>query len=136
MSDGFEPPQNEPYAHVTSAGPIRRLTAHAIDGFFGLLVLMFWWLIVVYVPCWLFVLAWGQTPGKFLTGLVAVRSDGTPFGWGRMFVREVFQRLFWAVSLGFGSILDAGVLMLSRDRRSFTDRVVGSTIVRVSAQQR
>ena len=61
MSDGFEPPQNEPYAHVTSAGPIRRLTAHAIDGFFGLLVLMFWWLIFVYLPCWLFVLAWGQT---------------------------------------------------------------------------
>ena len=67
--------------------------AHLIDGFFGLLVVMFWWLVFVYLPCWLFLLAWGQTPGKFLTGLVAVRSDGTPFGWGRMFVREVFQRL-------------------------------------------
>lgn len=89
----------------------------------------------MYVPCWLYLLAWGQTPGKFLTGLVAVRADGTPFGWGRMFVREIFQRLLWGVSLGFGTILDAGVLMLSGDRRSVTDRVVGSTIVRVSAVQ-
>ncbi|WP_419930904.1 RDD family protein [Candidatus Poriferisodalis sp.] len=133
MSDELEPSQPGPYLGVTSAGPFRRLTAHLIDGLFGLLVFMFWWFIFVYLACWLFLLAWGQTPGKFLTGLVAVRSDGTPFGWGRMFVREIFQRLFWSVSLGFGAILDAGVLMLSGDRRSVTDRVAGSTIVRVSA---
>ncbi|WP_419863680.1 RDD family protein [Candidatus Poriferisodalis sp.] len=133
MPDGIGPPHGESSAHATSAKPVRRLIAHLIDGFFGLLVLMFWWLVFVYLPCWLLLLAWGQTPGKFLTGLVAVRSDGTPFGWGRMFVREIFQRLFWSVSLGFGAILDAGVLMLSGDHRSVTDRVVGSTIVRVSA---
>ena len=135
MSDGFEPPQNEPYAHVTSAGPLRRLAADTIDGLFLLTALFFWWLVFLPLIPWLFLLAWGQTPGKFLVGLEAARSDGTRFGWGRMFTREVFKRLFWSVTLGIGMIVDAGVLMLSRDRRSFTDRVVGSTIVRVSAQQ-
>ncbi|WP_423919127.1 hypothetical protein [Candidatus Poriferisodalis sp.] len=65
--------------------------------------------------------------------LVAVKSDGTRFGWGRMFVREVFKEIYWSGTFGLGVIVDIILLVLSDQPRTVADRVAGSTIVHVSA---
>lgn len=125
-------PQREPGIDVVATGPIRRLTAHLFDGIFALLPLVLWFVAILYLLWWLIVLALGQTPGKQLTGLVAVRRDGSRFGWGRMFIRECFKSLFWVLTLGIGLVVDAAFLLLSSSGRSVTDRVTGSTIVHIS----
>lgn len=135
MSDGFEAPQREPHVDEIKAGPMRRFVSEIVDEILVVPVLLLWFLFPLLLLFWLVVMAWGQTPGKLLTGIVAVRPDGTPFKWGRMFVRELFRLVFWGITFGVGLVVDAGVAMLSDDGRSFTDRVAGSTIVRVSAQQ-
>ena len=91
-----------------------------------------WYIVIVYFVWWLIELARGQTPGKQIFGLVAVKSDGTRFGWGRMFIREVFKQIYWVVTLGFGFFIDIMLLEFSDESRTVTDQVTGSTIVHVS----
>jgi len=67
--------------------------------------------------------------------MVAVRPDGTRFGWFRMLIRELFKELYWVLTLGLGMIIDIMLLALSDDSRTVADRVTGSTIVHVSALQ-
>ena len=63
-----EPPPGDVSLEDFAAGPFRRLTAHLIEGFFGLVILVWWWLLFPYFLWWLFALARGQSPGKQLTG--------------------------------------------------------------------
>ena len=122
MSMEPEPPSGDFSLVDFAAGPFRRPTAHLIEGLFGLLILVLWWL---------FALARGQSPGKQLTGIFAVRRDGSRFGWGRMFLREGVRALFWTLTFGFGSLADGAAILLRKDRRSITDLVAGSVIVYV-----
>ena len=126
-------PPPAPDASLTdfAAGAFRRLTAHLIDQIFILIVVIFWPLMFVLLAWWLFVLARGQTPGKQIVGIFAVRRDATRFGWGRMFIRENFRVLFWALTIGLGSVADSAAILLRKDRRSVTDLVAGSVIVYV-----
>ena len=57
------------------ATPLRRLGALLLDG-----LLFFLTLVVGYIIWWLIVLRRGQTPGKQLLGIRAVRRDGNPAG--------------------------------------------------------
>ena len=125
------PPPSDVSLEDFAAGPFRRLTARLIDDVLILLVLVLWWLIFLHAAWWLFVPTRGQTPGKQLTGIFAVRRDGSRFGWGRMFLRECFRLFFWVVTFGFGSLADSAAILLRKDRRSVTDLVAGSVIVYV-----
>ncbi len=126
-----QPPERDGSVSDFAAGPFRRLMAALIDDFFVLLILVFWPLIFLLLVWWLFVLGRGQTPGKQLAGIFAVRRDGSRFGWGRMFIRENFRLLFWIVTFGFALIVDGALILLRKDRRSVTDLVAGSVIVYV-----
>lgn len=125
------PPEREASLSDFAAGPFRRLTAHLIDNLLILTILVFWFLIFVYLAWWLLVLARGQTPGKQLAGIFAVRREGSRFGWGRMFIRENFKLLFWTLTLGLGNVADMAAILLRKDRRSVTDLVTGSVLVYV-----
>ncbi len=129
-----QPPERNASVSDYAAGPFRRLIAALIDDSFLLLILVFWPLVFLLLLWWLFVLARGQTPGKQLAGIFAVRRDGSRFGWGRMFIRENFRLLFYAVTLGFAAIVDGAFILLRRDRRSVTDLVTGSVIVYVPSE--
>ena len=63
---------------------------------------------VCYFAWWLIALKDGQTPGKKIVGIRAVRADtGETLGWGMMFVREfLVKSLLFSV---FGSILFIGI---------------------------
>ncbi len=132
VSEGFEPPRRERYLDEDAATPMRRAAARLVDGAILALSYLYWYIVFAYAAWWLIVLARGQTPGKQILGLVAVKSDGTRFGWGRMFVREVFKEIYWFVTFGLGVIVDIILLLLSDQPRTVTDRVTGSTIVHVS----
>ena len=131
MSVEPEPPPGDFSRVEFTANPFRRLTTYLIDGFFGFLPLVLWWIIVLYLVWWLIALARGQTPGKQLTGIVAVRRNGSRFGWGRMFIREIVKALFWLLTLGLGVIADCAAILLRKERRSVTDLVTGSVLVYV-----
>ncbi len=108
--------------------------AHLVEVAILTLSYVFRYIVIVYFVWWLIALARGQTPGKQIFGLVAVKSDGTRFGWGRMFIREVFKQIYWVVTLGLGIVFDITLLVLSDEHRTVTDRVTGSTIVHVPSR--
>lgn len=107
------------------ATPIRRLMAFVLD-----VILFPLTLVIGYIIWWLIALGQGQTPGKQLLGIRAVRRDGSPAGWGITFVREIVK----GIARGFGGIgfLADAVLMLLDDaeHRSLSDRVVDTVVVR------
>ena len=100
--------------YMDYATPMRRLMAHILDGILFLLTL-----IIGYIIWWLIVLGRGQTPGKQLLGICAVRRDGSRVGWGRMFVREILQSAIHSISGGLGLLADAILILLDdREHRS------------------
>lgn len=129
-----QPPERDASVSDYAAGRFRRLIAALIDDSLLLLILVFWPLIFLLLLWWLFVLARGQTPGKQLAGIFAIRRDGSRFGWGRMFIRENFRLLFYTVTVGFAAIVDGAFILLRKDRRSVTDLVAGSVIVHVPSE--
>ncbi len=135
MSDGIEPPQRGPYLNEMAARPIRRAAAHLVEVVIWGFIYAYWYVAIAYVVWLVFALMRGQTPGKQLLGLVAVRSDGTRFGWLRMLIREIFKQIYWVLTLGLGMIIDVMLLALSDESRTVADRVTGSTIVHTSALQ-
>ena len=106
------------------ATPLRRLMADIME-----VILFFLTLVIGYVIWWLIVLGRGQTPGKQLLGICAVRRDGNPVGWGIMFVREIIKYVAHSFVIGF--FADAVLILIDdNERRSLADRVVDTVIVR------
>ena len=83
------------------ATPVRRLMAHILD-----LILFFLTLVIGYIIWWLIVIGRGQTPGKQLLGIRAMRRDGSPSNWGNTFVREVVKLVGHSFVIGFFADLD------------------------------
>lgn len=109
---------------METASPLRRLFATLLDG-----ILFFLTLVIGYIIWWLIVLGRGQTPGKQLLGIYAIKRDGDRAGWGTMFVREVVKLVAHSFVIGF--FADAILLLLDdQDHRSLSDRVAGTIIVR------
>ena len=82
-----------------------------------------------YIIWWSILLHRGQTPGKQLVGIRAVRQDGTPVDWGTMFVREGVKTVLYLIPLGI--LFDFFVMMSDIDRPySLADRFTGTMIVR------
>ncbi len=109
---------------VEKATPIRRLFANILDW-----MLFFLTLIIGYFIWWLIVLARGQTPGKQLLGIYAIKPDGSRAGWGTMFAREVIKLIAHSSTVGF--FADAILLLLDDEKhRSLSDRVVNTIMVR------
>ena len=106
------------------ATPLRRLMAHILEP-----ILFFLTLIIGYIIWWLIVLGRGQTPGKQLLSIRAVRRDGSQVGWGIMFVREVVKLVAHGIG-GIGFLVDAVLILVDdAERRSLADRVVDTVIV-------
>ena len=114
---------------------MRRVAAHLIEVVIWGFIAVYWFIVIPYIVWLVFALMRGQTPGKQLLGLVAVRSDGSRFRWGRMLVRETFKEVYWVLTLGLGIVIDIMLLVLSDEPRTVADRVMGSTIVHISTLQ-
>ena len=109
---------------METATPIRRLFAVLLDG-----LLFFLTLIIGYIIWWLIVLGRGQTPGKQLLRIRAVRRSGERAGWGTTFVREIVKAMAHAFTIGF--FADAILLLLDdNEHRSLSDRVAGTRVIR------
>lgn len=106
------------------ATPLRRMIANILDFF-----LVFLTLFIGYLIWWLIVLGRGQTPGKQLLGIRAIKRNGYPAGWGITFVREVFKTVAHWFVIGLFADL---VLMLVDDEehRSLSDRMANTVIIR------
>ena len=106
------------------ATPIRRMFAFLLDG-----ILFFLTLIIGYLIWWLIVLGRGQTPGKQLLGIRAVKRYGDPSGWGTTFVREIVKTVAHWFVIGFFADI---VLMLidEEEHRSLADRVADTVVIK------
>ena len=106
------------------ATPLRRLVAHLLD-----VILFFLTLIIGYIIWWLIVLGRGQTPGKQLLGIRAIRRDGSRISWGIMFLREILQIVIWPIA-GIGLLADAILILIDDgEHRSLIDRIVDTVVV-------
>ena len=106
------------------ASPMRRLFANLLDG-----VLFFLTLVIGYIIWWLIVLGRGQTPGKQLLGVRAVKRNGDHAGWGSTFVREIVKAVAHSFVIGF--FADAILLLLDdEEHRSLSDRVANTVVIR------
>ena len=107
------------------ASPLRRLFALLFDG-----LLFFLTLIIGYIIWWLIVLGRGQTPGKQLLGIRAVRRDGGDAGWLLTFTREIVKLVLYALG-AIGLLADAILLLLDEnEHRSLSDRVADTVVIR------
>lgn len=106
------------------ATPLRRTLAKILD-----MILFFLTLIIGYIIWWLIVLGRGQTPGKQLLGIRAVKRHGDPAGWGITFVREVIKNVaHWFI---IGLFADLILMVIDDDEhRSLSDRVADTVVVR------
>ncbi len=134
---------------VRAASVARRLAAVVLDNilltlFIGYLI---WWLIVLdnilvpltlfigYLIWWLIVLERGQTPGKQLLGIRAMKDNGEPSRWGRTFLREFVVK---GIIFGLLAAITASVVwwldnlwpLWDRDRQALHDKVAGTVVVR------
>ncbi len=106
------------------ATPVRRMFASILD-----VILFFLTLIIGYIIWWLIVLGRGQTPGKQLLGIRAVKRDGDRSGWGNTFIREVVKAVAHSFVIGF--FADVILLLMDDDEhRSLSDRVANTVVVR------
>ena len=92
------------------AEPQRRFGAFILEQVLFLVTLG-----IGYVVWLVVVMSRGQTPGKQVLGLVVVNPDGTPFNWGKMLLRLLFQGVFWTWTFGIGFIVDAILLLTDKD---------------------
>ena len=106
------------------ATPVRRMFAKILD-----VILFFLTLIIGYIIWWLIVLGRGQTPGKQLLGIRAVKRDGDQSGWGNTFIREVVKAVAHSFVIGF--FADVILLLMDDDEhRSLSDRVANTVVIR------
>lgn len=123
--------------HLKSAPPntraatfLRRLSAYLLE--IPLIVVT---LGIGYIIWFVFTLANGQTPGKQLVGIRAVRTDGRPLGWGMTFVREFLVK---GLVIGILSSFFFGIIWLvnylfplfDKDLQTLHDKIVSSVVVR------
>ncbi len=88
-----------------------------------------------YVIWWFRALSSGQTPGKQLVGIRAIKSRGEPLGWGNTFVREF---LIKGLLGGFLSSLTGNIYglvdglwsLFDRDRQTIHDKMANTIVVR------
>ena len=106
------------------ATPMRRMFGDLLDT-----VLLFLTLIIGYIIWWLIVLGRGQTPGKQLLGVRAVKRNGDPAGWSTTFVREVVKTVAHFFVIGF--FADLILLLIDEEQhRSLSDRVANTVVIR------
>ena len=108
---------------ISSAG--RRLGAHLLDG-----VLMVCTLFIGWVVWSLIVYRKGQTPGKQVLWMRAVKlSTGRRAGWGTMFVREAIAKpvIFVLSMLTFGIV--NFWLCWDSNTQELWDKMVGTVVV-------
>ena len=70
----------------------------------------------------------GQTIGKMLTGIRIVTIDGSPVGFGRVFMRQTFGYVLTLATLGLGFIISG----VNGSGRALHDFLTGTVVVRAS----
>ena len=75
----------------------------------------------------------GQTPGKQLLGIRVMRTDGTPSGWGRTFIREFIIKIV-AIGIldsvvGIVTIVDLLWAFWDKDRQTLHDKLMKTIVV-------
>ena len=117
---------------VRAADLGRRVVAFLIDVLLGILLLVIGWLIWL-----LFTARDGQTPGKKLMSIRAVRIDGTPSDWGWTMLRELgvkivlLRLLLWVVPLVGLVAWVADMLwpFWDRDRQALHDKLMKTVVI-------
>jgi uncharacterized RDD family membrane protein YckC len=133
------------------AGPLPRAYARVVDllvqlailmivglligslGGFGAAVIMITWFVILWLfPAWC-ESRWGATPGKRVVGLMVVRDDGRPAGWGPALTRN----LLWIIDF-LPALFAVGLLtmLLSRDFKRLGDLAAGTIVVYGDARPR
>lgn len=83
------------------------------------------WLAYYLVPEWLV----SATPGKLLTGLAVVRTDGRRITWGQAVVRTL-TRIVEVNPFLLGAIPAAICILASREQQRLGDMLAGTVVVR------
>ncbi len=92
-------------------------------------------LIIGYLIWWLIVLGRGQTPGKQLLGIWAIKTTGERSGWSNTFLREfVFKGLVFgwlgAITGYVAYALDYLWALWDRDTQTLHDKLADTVVVR------
>lgn len=116
--------------NIRAATFLRRLVAFLLEPVLFVLTLG-----IGYIIWWVIAMAQGQTPGKQLLGIRAVRADGRPLGWGMTFVREFGLKFIVMGALSgilFGIFFFVNYLfpLFDKDLQAIHDKIVSSVVVR------
>lgn len=106
----------------------QRAVAYLLD-----VLLFFLTLVIGYIIWWAIVLGRAQTPGKQLVGIMVIKDNGEPCGWGYMFLREfVIKGVVGSVLSGFAGIyfvVDSIWPLFDDNRQTLHDKMVSTLVV-------
>jgi uncharacterized RDD family membrane protein YckC len=132
------------------AGPVPRALAWLLDllwragllfalamvllpfGKFGLGILMIVWFVLEWLVPAACEAMWQATPGKKALGLMVVRDDGAPVGWGPALSRNLLR---FADFLPFGYFGGLVTMLLNPQFKRLGDLVAGTLVVYVEARE-
>lgn len=114
---------------MLAASVMRRFAAILLD-----VVLFFLTLVIGYVVWSLIVFKNGETPGKQLVGIRAIREDGQPAGWMLTFLRELgvkwlLVNILASFTLGIARVADFAWAFFDEDRQALHDKLVQTVVV-------
>ncbi|GEM_PF-251996 len=69
----------------------------------------------------------GQTPGKMALRLQVIRTDGTPVGYGKAFLREIPCKFISGILLGIGYLMVA----FDQQKQGLHDRMAGTYVIKL-----
>jgi predicted Zn finger-like uncharacterized protein len=69
----------------------------------------------------------GQTPGKMALRLQVIRTDGTPVGYGKAFLREIPCKFISGILLGIGYLMVA----FDVQKQGLHDRMTGTYVIKL-----
>jgi uncharacterized RDD family membrane protein YckC len=97
-------------------------------------LIVFFTLFIGWVIWWFIVAPRGQNPGKAVTGLRVIGSDGRAVKMGGMFVRGLVGQA--AGFVPFGSIIDSAWLLWDKDAQTLHDKVVNTVVVKAKGSEK
>ena len=69
----------------------------------------------------------GQTVGKMALRLKVIRTDGTPVGYGRAFLREIVGKFLSGLLLGIGYLM----VLFDRQKQGLHDKIADTYVIRI-----
>jgi uncharacterized RDD family membrane protein YckC len=134
LSDSLFCPYCGTFILDTEGTVVMATRAERILAWFVNLLIAIFTLLIGWIIWWFIVAPRGQNPGKAVTGIRVIQSDGRAMNTGTMFLRGLVG---WAAGIvPFGNIIDSVWLFFDKDAQTLHDKVMNTVVVKAKGSEK